>query len=107
MTRPTLLFAALALISCLSLPGCSSGELPKVEKVEAPVSDPLVEAKAILNNYAKGMPVTSEAESFPELIARVKEKDAAKGAILEKGLTEIKANPSTAQAKATELLKQL
>jgi hypothetical protein len=105
--RPVYLTAALVVTLCLTSSGCNQGELPKVQKVEAPVSDPLVEAKTILNNYANGMPVTSEAESFPELIARVKEKDAAKGAILEKGLTEIKANPSTAKAKATELLKQL
>lgn len=105
--KPICFAAALALLSPLAFVGCSSGELPKVEKVEAPVADPLVEAKTILNNYAKGRPVTSEAESFPDLITRVKEKDAAKGAILEKGLTEIKANPSTAQAQATELLKQL
>ena len=85
----------------------TADEKPKVEKVEAPVADPLVEAKAILNNYANGMPVTSEAESFPELVSRVKEKDAAKGAILEKGLAEIKTNPASAKAKATDLLKQL
>lgn len=105
--KSTYLFVALALTSCLAVSGCTSGELPKVEQVEAPTVDPLVEAKAILNNYTQGMPVTSEAESFPDLIARVKEKDAAKGAILEKGLMEIKANPSIAQTKATELLKQL
>jgi hypothetical protein len=97
----------LAAVACGGVIGCSGGETPKVEKVEAPVADPLVEAKAILNNYANGMPVTSEAESFPELVSRVKEKDAAKGAILEKGLAEIKTNPASAKAKATDLLKQL
>jgi len=53
------------------------------------------------------MPVTSEVESFPDLIARVKEKDPAKGELLEKALNEIKANPRTAQAKAKELLPKL
>ncbi len=102
---------SLIILALLTLPivmvGCSSGELPKEEKIEAPVVDPLVEAKSILSNYASGMPVTSEAESFPDLVARVKEKDAAKGEILEKGLAEIKAKPATAKAKANELLKQL
>lgn len=105
--KSTFPLATLVLASCLAFSGCGSGDLPKVEQVEAPTVDPLVEAKTILNNYAQGRPVTSEAESFPDLIARVKEKDAAKGAILEKGLTEIKSNPSMAQTKATELLKQL
>jgi hypothetical protein len=53
------------------------------------------------------MPVTSEAESFPDLVKRVKEKDAAKGDLLEKGLNEIKANPAVARPRATELLKKL
>jgi hypothetical protein len=101
------LTAALAAAPCGVFLGCSGAETPKVQTVEAPVADPLVEAKTILNNYANGMPVTSEAESFPDLIARAKEKDAAKGALLEKGLMEIKSNPASAQAKATELLKQL
>jgi hypothetical protein len=103
------LFLAVAILAAAvgGLAGCAPSSTPKVETFEAPAVDPLVEAKAILTNYANGMPVTSEAESFPDLIARVKEKDAAKGAALEKGLGEIKANPASAQAKATELLKQL
>ena len=78
-----------------------------METVKAPVSDPLAEVKTILTNYTNGQPVTSEASSFPDLIARVKAKDAAKGEILEKGLNEIAANPATARAKAQELLKKL
>lgn len=86
--------------------GCNSGT-PQIETVQAPEADPLAEAKAILTNYANGMPLTSEVESFPQLLERVKQKDAAKGAILENGLNQIKQNPSSAQAKAKELLKQL
>ena len=86
--------------------GCNQGT-PTVETYEAPPSDPLAEAKTILTNYANGMPVTSEAESFPDLAKRVKEKDPAKGELLDKGLQSIKANPSSAKSKATELLKQL
>ena len=56
----------------------------------------MAEARTILTNYANGMPVTSEAESFAELAARVKEKDPTKGEILDKGLAEIKARPSIA-----------
>ena len=100
------LTVAVLLSAGIGLVGCQSGT-PKVETVEAPVADPVAEAKAILSNYANGMPVTSEAESFPSLIQRVKEKDAAKGAALEKGLNEVRQNPAAAQSKAKELLKQL
>ena len=96
-----------ACIAALAVPlGCNRGT-PRVESVQAPAPDPIAEAKAILTNYAKGMPVTSEAESFPDLAKRVKEKDAAKGELLDKGLQAIKANPASARAKATELLKKL
>jgi hypothetical protein len=91
----------------LAMSGCGGGDTPQVQTYEAPEADPLDEVKAILNNYANGMPVTIEAESFPELSARVKEKHPAKGEALEKGLADIKANPAGAQAKAKELLKQL
>jgi hypothetical protein len=103
----TCLFVSVALLIGMGLVGCSQSGTPKVETVEAPVADPLVEVKAILTNYSNGMPVTSEAESFPQLVESVKAKHPAKGEILEKGLNQIKQNPATAQAKAKELLKQL
>jgi hypothetical protein len=106
MMRP-FIAVAVALSCGVGLAGCGQSGTPKIETVQAPVADPVVQAKTILTNYANGMPVTSEAESFPDLAARVKEKDAAKGEMLEKGLGEIKANPAAAQAKAKELLKKL
>ena len=45
--------------------------------------------------------------SFADLVAKVKEKDPAKAELLDKGLSEIKANPASAQSKAKELLKKL
>ena len=71
------------------------------------VSDNPVKTFPGIMAFANGMPVTSEAESFPDLAARVRAKDAAKGEILEKGLDDIKAHPTTAQTKAKELLKKL
>jgi hypothetical protein len=101
-----ILSLTICLAACSALLGCSRGA-PTIESVAAPVADPLAEAKAILANYAKGRPVTSEAESFPALAQRVKEHDAAKGELLGQGLASIKANPSTAKAQAMQLLKRL
>src|SRR5205085_10338371 len=105
MTRVALM-AAIVLSMELGLVGCSSGT-PKVETVKAPAPDPIARVKTMLTNYANGMPVTSEADSFADLAAQVKAKDPAKGEIVEKGLTEIKANPASAKTKANELLKKL
>ena len=98
--------AIVALAATVGLVGCNQGT-PKVETYDVPEADPVAEAKSILTNYANGMPVTSEVTGFPDLIARVKEKDPAKGEILEKGLKEIEANPASARAKANELLPKL
>jgi hypothetical protein len=95
-----------ALAVC-SLVGCGQSGTPKIETFEVPAPDPLARAKAILTNYSNGMPVTSEAGSFDDIATQVKAKDAAKGEILEKGFSAIRANPSSAKTKANELLKQL
>jgi hypothetical protein len=102
-------YAAMAdvtLCAVLMTAGCNSGT-PKIETVQAPAPDPVARVRTILTNYANGMPVTSEAESFADLAAQVKAKDAAKGEIVEKGLADIKANPASAKSKAAELLKKL
>ena len=104
---PRLLLAvAVIAAACAVFVGCDTGT-PQVKTIDAPQMDPVQEAKNILTNYSNGSPVTSEAAGFPDLIKRVKEKDAAKGEILEKGLNEIKATPSNAKPIATELLKKL
>jgi hypothetical protein len=105
MTR-LMLAAALLAAACTSFVGCDTGT-PQVKTIDAPQMDPVQEAKNILTNYSNGSPVTSEAMGFPDLIKRVKEKDAAKGEILEKGLDQIKASPGSAKSTATDLLKKL
>lgn len=99
--------AAVSLWVCVSFAGCGNSQTPKIETFQAPAPDPVARAKAILTNYANGMPLASEAESFGDIVTAVKAKDAAKGEILEKGFAAIKANPSSAKSKANELLKQL
>jgi len=106
MSRCVCLLSVVAIALSLAA-GCGPSGTPPVQTFQAPVSDPFAEAKAMLTNYASGMPVTSEAESFDDLAKRAKEKDPAKGEILAKGLSEIKAHPNTARSKAQELLKKL
>ncbi|MBN9117889.1 MAG: hypothetical protein J0I06_01765 [Planctomycetes bacterium] len=100
-------FVAVAVLAlCGVLVGCENNK-PKVESIEAPPPNPVAEAKAILNNYANGMPVTSEAESFPDIVQRVRQVDSAKADILDKGFKEILANKQNPGPKARELLKKL
>lgn len=98
--------AAVVAVGLLALVGCGDGG-QRIKTVEAPSVDPIAEAKAILNNYANGMPVTSEASEFPDLVARVKAKDPAKGDILEKGLADIQKSKSGVREKAKALLQKL
>ena len=95
------------LLVATTLCGCGMSGTPKIETVTAPAPDPVARVKAMLTNYANGAPVTSEASSFEQLAVQVKEKDPAKGEIVEKGLQDIKAHPAGAKAKAAELLKKL
>lgn len=70
--------------------------------------DPLVNARAVLERYANGQPMTSEVTSFPKMVEDVRAVDAAKASILEKGLEDLKkASASARAAKAKELLSQL
>lgn len=99
----------LALVVCLgglTIGGCGDGAR-RPQQIQASAGSALTEAKSVLENYARGQSLASEVEGFPNLIERVKAEDAAKGAILEKGLNDIRKSPASAGAKAKELLKQL
>jgi len=100
--------AVLALMAVL-LPGFvgCGGDTVQEETIQVPQVSALEEAKQILQNYANGALVTSEAAGFPDLIARVKAEDAAKGAELEKGLNQIKAQPNNRASIAKNLLTRL
>jgi hypothetical protein len=94
----------LLLVGGLGVTGCGT---PGEEQIKVQQVDRLEEAKRLLQNYANGQPVTSEATSFPKLVEDVKKTDPAKGEILEKGLAEIQASPATAADKAKEVLSKL
>ena len=83
---------------------CGCGKAPPVEV--KPQSG-LERAKVILNDYAQGVPMGSEAETFEEIVAEVRQTDPQKAVILEKGFADLKRSPGSRRAKARELLKQL
>ena len=89
----------------LGLWGCGGGGTGTQGEVK-PQSG-LERAKVILNDYAQGVPMGSEAETFQEIVEEVRQTDPQKAAILEKGFADLKRSPGNLKAKARELLKQL
>lgn len=94
-------------ICCLFATGCPRGVETREIQVSAD-NDPLNEPRSILKRYAEGQAPGSEVEGFPDMVNRVKEVDAERGAILEAGLQEIvEANASQRKGMAEDLLKKL
>jgi len=98
---------AVAVSAAALLAGCGPPGTVNEEAIETKAPDPVAEARSILANYANGMPVTSEASTFPQLVERVRAVDPAKADILENGFKEIMANKQKPAAKAKELLRKL
>jgi len=89
-------------MALLALCGCG-----KDAPVEVKPQSGLERAKAILNDYADGAPMGSEAETFEEIVAEVRKTDPQKAGILEKGFADLKRDPRNLRGKARALLKQL
>ena len=84
--------------------GCGRGQ----EKViPIPAGDPLRNARTVLQRYAEGQMMASEVESFDDLVASVRKVDPERADVLDKGLKEIKANPSGRATIAKGLLPKL
>ena len=90
-------------IAILGLCGCGSNSPP----VEVQPQSGLERAKGILNDYASGVPLGSEAATFEEIVAEVRQTDPQKATILEKGFADLKRSPQNLSGKARALLKQL
>jgi hypothetical protein len=105
MIRTGNLLAGLALV--VITVGC--GGPVKEEQIEVkPSNDPLFQARAVLQRYADGQPLTSEVTSFPNMVEEVRKVDSTRADVLEKGLAEIQKTPPGARAgKAKELLRKL
>jgi hypothetical protein len=93
----------IACMALLALCGCGSNSRP----VEIQPQSGLERAKGILNDYASGVPLGSEAATYEEVVAEVRKTDEQKAVILEKGFADLKRSPQNLRDKARALLKQL
>jgi AICAR transformylase/IMP cyclohydrolase PurH len=98
-------FAMLVLCASL-LVGCM-GSPVKESKVELHMKTGVAKAKELLENYAKGMPIGSEASIFGKIVDEAKETDPAKAEIIKHGFDELLASKSGHKEKAKEILKKL
>ncbi len=89
-------------MSLLALCGCA-----KAPPVVVQPQSGLERAKVILNDYASGVPMGSEAATYEEVVAEVRKTDPQKATILEKGFSDLKRSPQNRSATARALLKQL
>jgi len=94
------------MVLVLVLAGCSP---KRPVEVFPPASsrDAIQRARDILELYAQGQPVGSEAIGFPVLVADVQAVDAAVAETLDQGLAVISKNPSAARNTAARLLAEL
>src|SRR6476620_1447192 len=97
MVRAWLGIVSMAL---LGLCGCGSNS----SRVEIQPQSGLERAKVILNDYANGVPMGSEAETYEEVVAEVRKTDEQKAVILEKGFADLKRSKQNLRDKARALL---
>ena len=82
---PSRLGVGIVCVALLGLCGCA-----KDAPVEVQPQSGLERAKGILNDYASGVPLGSEAATYEEIVAEVRQTDQQKAAILEKGFADLK-----------------
>lgn len=105
MLNPRIFGLAALLLALLA--GCSGPQPEETIEVKAS-NDPLNAPRSILQRYADGQALGSEVASFPKLVEDVRAVDAARAAVLEKGLADIqKASASSRPALAKSLLQKL
>jgi hypothetical protein len=91
-------------VALLGLWGCGRGG--KGSQAEVKQSG-LERARVILNDYAQGAPMGSEAMTFKEIVEEVRKTDPQKATILEKGFADLERSPGNLSGKARKLLEQL
>ena len=95
-------------LAILALPLCGCGpktsQTEKTYQIEIPQG--IEKAKQLLQAYAGGQPVGSEAESYLTIVEEVRKTDPDKADLLAEGFEKLKAG-SSPKKTAEDLLKQL
>lgn len=105
MMRPYICGTAFLIAAVLV--GCGPAGTVKEKRIEVKQQAALDEAKNLLNRYAEGQQVGSEAEDYPRIVEQVQRTDADRAAILKAGFEELAKPGTNTKAKAKEMLKEL
>ena len=99
---------AVAATAALFAAGCGSDGKVKPEDITVREDTPLKRATTLLESYAKGQAIGSEAASYEYMVNELRKEDPARADILQKGFEELQKTkgPATA-AKAKEILAKL
>jgi hypothetical protein len=98
--------SALLFLAMAATVGCGPTGVREV-KVEGKNPPALEQAKVILQRYADGAPVSSEASDFPRLVEEVRKTDPEKADVLEKGFAYLRQTKGSPAPVAREMLKRL
>lgn len=99
---------AVSLLSaCFAALGCGDPDKPVRQYKLKDAPGPLDEVRALLERYAGGQPVGSESVNFEALVARVRETDPERAAVVGEGLAAIAKSPSQTATRAKGLLEKL
>ncbi len=102
----TKMLSTLALAVIVVSLGCSrTSQQERIIPLKASAS--LENARSVLQNYANGAPVTSEAAGFDPMVEGVRKEDPASADILQDAFSKIKANPASRVAVAKKALEEL
>lgn len=82
--------------------GCGPQVKTKVIEIKP---DPVGEVRSMLQAYAAGQPVSSEAGGYDDLVARLKAVDAAKGEAFARFVAETRKEPAGVTPRAKKLLE--
>jgi hypothetical protein len=87
--------------------GCGPATSTPVKTFTVKMPTGLERAKGLLENYANGSQMSSEATSFSEIVEEVKKTDPQKAQILEDGFADLQKSPQNLRVNAQALLKRL
>lgn len=99
-------WSALFVVVATALPaGCSRLDPSQQDRLLENAPNPVGEARSMIEGYASGSPMGSEASIYDDLVARVTAADAAKGAALAAFVEDIRKSPGGLAAKAKAFLE--